>query len=813
YAAGYEGEYVNLTADPDNVPWERFIGKNGIGIYDWGGNPGTGYYIPSQNCKMQYLSNGETVYDLCEVCQEQMRKALCADSNVTKLFFQTYADEFVAGEVPDMRQYFILRRGSQEVTGDKLGDALTLTYYDADNKALPGVPQDVGTYTVKAEFAGNDQFGACTVTGTFDVVLVGISLRAYSKVEDGTPAKLDIEVKYDGDYIVDLYFEGTQSNYGTYVYTSYYDNWDDTYYVYRWVYSTNAGDYVIDEEYVTDSEPTEAADYAVTVTVYDEYGEDIIGEKTAYYTISTKCKTLLNNDSDYYYGATPYANNQNIIIYGEGFTLEEQDKFDALAKQLMDGIMATEPFKETKLYFDVVSVNTVSRESGIGPDGSPKDTFFRLTYDAKGKIIPSYDATYSASYLAYSFAGYQGATIVIVNDKNATGCDTYYSSSFDQGGYHLFSTVYVTPNDKNWTAYAAQEVLNHLTWHEAGYTADNWFKQAQQRLELLDYMYYEDTEYNACAPIIVSRAYDMTFVANGRPVDLEPYFQVYRGKEVLPGVDLNLTYYDAKGNVLEGAPSEPGTYSVLAETVPYDPDPSNPNESYWAYYMPAGYTDYEDALWLGMARGYTTFTILPSSGGVGGGSGATNDLPFADIGTNHVFHDYIQYVYEYGIMNGRTATYFDATSPLTRGQLAATLYRMAGSPDISDEILGYPFSDVDAESYYSNAIYWARLNGIVDGYEDGSFRPNAPVSRQAMMTILYRYAESLGLDVSVSSSNNLAKFQDGGQVSSVMTDAVNWAVEKGFVSGNTAGLLNPTGSTTRGAAAKILAGFHQDYIA
>ena len=57
YAAGYEYENSNLTqeSDPAKVSWSRFIGKNGVGVYDWGGVSGIGWYVPHNGCKMQYL--------------------------------------------------------------------------------------------------------------------------------------------------------------------------------------------------------------------------------------------------------------------------------------------------------------------------------------------------------------------------------------------------------------------------------------------------------------------------------------------------------------------------------------------------------------------------------------------------------------------------------------------------------------------------------------------------------------------------------------------------------------------------------------
>ena len=102
--ASYAAEMPNMTAesDPAKVRWSRFIGKNGVGVYEYD-NGGNGWYRPHQNCKMRFLGKQ---YAFCEVCKEQIRKTFCQDSNVTKLFFQPYADMFYESDTgKDMREY------------------------------------------------------------------------------------------------------------------------------------------------------------------------------------------------------------------------------------------------------------------------------------------------------------------------------------------------------------------------------------------------------------------------------------------------------------------------------------------------------------------------------------------------------------------------------------------------------------------------------------------------------------------------------------------------------------------------------------
>ena len=84
------------------------------------------------------------------------------------------------------------------------------------------------------------------------------------------------------------------------------------------------------------------------------------------------------------------------------------------------------------------------------------------------------------------------------------------------------------------------------------------------------------------------------------------------------------------------------------------------------------------------------------------------------------------------------------------------------------------FSDVADGAWYADAVNWAAENGIVNGYEDGTFRPDAPLTREQMAAFLYNYAAYKGYDVSA--TNDLAQFSDAAQVSSWATDVVKWAV-------------------------------------
>lgn len=210
--ASYAAEMPNMTAesDPAKVRWSRFIGKNGVGVYEYD-NGGNGWYRPHQNCKMRSLGKQ---YAFCEVCKEQIRKTFCQDSNVTKLFFQPYADMFYESDTgKDMREYFILRRGKNEITGDKLGDAFTLTYKDSDGNVVSGIPNKAGTYTIEATFAGDSTYEKYSQTATYTIELPDlITLDVPSKVYDGKPADLNYTVDYDKDYEITFKSTTLQNN-------------------------------------------------------------------------------------------------------------------------------------------------------------------------------------------------------------------------------------------------------------------------------------------------------------------------------------------------------------------------------------------------------------------------------------------------------------------------------------------------------------------------------------------------------------------------------------------------------------------------
>ena len=124
------------------------------------------------------------------------------------------------------------------------------------------------------------------------------------------------------------------------------------------------------------------------------------------------------------------------------------------------------------------------------------------------------------------------------------------------------------------------------------------------------------------------------------------------------------------------------------------------------------------------------------------------------------------------------------------------LVTIIGRADGFTESIGALMSDVDPNEYYAPYIAWAAANGIVTGFEDGTFRPDENVTREQTAAILYRYAQYKGEDVSVAESANMS-FTDAAQISEYAVPAVQWACGAGIINGYPDGTLAPAASITR----------------
>ncbi len=182
-------------------------------------------------------------------------------------------------------------------------------------------------------------------------------------------------------------------------------------------------------------------------------------------------------------------------------------------------------------------------------------------------------------------------------------------------------------------------------------------------------------------------------------------------------------------------------------------------------------------------------------------------LPFTDV-TGHWALDSIRKVYDLGLMTGTKATRFSPDTALNRAMLVTILYRLEGSPAVSSASV---YTDVAAGTWYTDAVAWAAQHGITVGYGNGRFGPQDDITREQMAAILYRYAQYKSYDTTASA--NLRGYTDAGSISGWALDALQWANGAGLISGRSASLLVPAGSTTRAETAVILVRFLEQIVA
>ena len=171
---------------------------------------------------------------------------------------------------------------------------------------------------------------------------------------------------------------------------------------------------------------------------------------------------------------------------------------------------------------------------------------------------------------------------------------------------------------------------------------------------------------------------------------------------------------------------------------------------------------------------------------------------FSDV-DSHWAKDAISFVTKNGYFTGTSATEFSPDSAMTRGMLVTVLYRVAGKPA---QTAASTFADVDSNAYYAPAVAWGNAQGIVAGVSDSSFSPDASVTREQLATIIYQYATSAGLDVSV--KGDLTNYSDTESISEWADDAIAYAVGAGIITGRDNQTIDPKGTATRAEVARVL---------
>ena len=173
---------------------------------------------------------------------------------------------------------------------------------------------------------------------------------------------------------------------------------------------------------------------------------------------------------------------------------------------------------------------------------------------------------------------------------------------------------------------------------------------------------------------------------------------------------------------------------------------------------------------------------------------------FNDVTPSSWYWSYVNKSHSLGLMTGATETLFKPNANMNRAMVATVLYRMSGSPKTSYKKY---FNDVPKGQYFSIPVTWAKKNGVINGYTDGTFKPTKNVTREEMATMIYNYAKYTGVDVSKGKS--IASFKDSNKVSSYAKNPMKWAYKNNIITGKDNGTrLDPKGTATRAECAKML---------
>ena len=190
---------------------------------------------------------------------------------------------------------------------------------------------------------------------------------------------------------------------------------------------------------------------------------------------------------------------------------------------------------------------------------------------------------------------------------------------------------------------------------------------------------------------------------------------------------------------------------------------------------------------------------------------AFRDMPAPSIWS----HAGLDYCITHGYIAGTSATTVTPDGECTRAMIVSILYRVQGEPA---KVNGYelkklapPFDDVERGCWYTDAIWWAKLTGVVSGMSPSTFAPDDPITRAQLAVILYNYTQQFAPE-SLTETGSLTGFPDAGSVPSWARTAMAWAVGNGLISGvgeNGVSYLRPEGCATRAQVATILMNYEK----
>ena len=173
---------------------------------------------------------------------------------------------------------------------------------------------------------------------------------------------------------------------------------------------------------------------------------------------------------------------------------------------------------------------------------------------------------------------------------------------------------------------------------------------------------------------------------------------------------------------------------------------------------------------------------------------------FSDVPPTHWAYVSVEKAVVQGLVTGVGGGKFEPSRTLNRAEFTTMLWRMAGSPK-AENAAG--FRDVEPGTWYSDAIDWAAEQGYVTGTGDSAFSPNASISRQEAVTILFRYSGGVSGAELMFSSMYDSQFTDSDSIAPWAESALDWAIYRGVITGTSQTTVSPTATATRAEAAAL----------
>ena len=174
--------------------------------------------------------------------------------------------------------------------------------------------------------------------------------------------------------------------------------------------------------------------------------------------------------------------------------------------------------------------------------------------------------------------------------------------------------------------------------------------------------------------------------------------------------------------------------------------------------------------------------------------------PFTDAGSGDWYYEDVLYVYNRGLMEGTGEHSFSPDGAVTRGQIVAILWRLAGNPVVN---FAMDFTDVTEETWCAEAIRWAAAEGIAQGFDDGSFGQDRVVTREQLAAFLYREVQRQGGGFTGMWYFPL-NYPDMEELGAFADEAMHWCVMTGVLQGTADGRLAPKDTADRAQLSAIL---------